>query len=273
MATPEPPLLEARDLVRRYPARGRAWPRGAGTVTALDGASLALRGGEVLGLVGRSGSGKSTLARVMLNLERPESGEVAFRGRVLAAPTRAELHNLRRDVQAVFQDPHGALDPRQRIGAAVAEPLVIHRVIPGSARRERVAALLRQVGLPAEREFLRRLPAELSGGERQRVALARALASEPKAIVLDEPVSALDVSVRGQVLNLLLELHRSSGMAMLVITHDIELVARLCGRVAVMAGGRVVEEGPPEEVLRHPRSEPTAELLAAARAQAPVSRS
>jgi ABC-type glutathione transport system ATPase component len=264
-------LLEARHLVRRYPARGGAWRSGAETVAALDGASLALHSGEVLGLVGRSGSGKSTMARVMLALERPDSGEVVFRGRVLAAPTGAELEDLRRNVQAVFQDPHGALDPRQRIGSAIAEPLVIRRVVPASARRGRVAALLRQVGLPAEGQFLRRLPAELSGGERQRVALARALAGEPKAIVLDEPVSALDVSVRGQVLNLLLELQRSAGTAMLVITHDIGLVARLCDRVAVMAGGRVVEEGPPEVVLRHPRSEATAELLAAARVQAPAS--
>ncbi len=271
MATPERPLLEGRELVRRYPARGRAWRAGAGTVAALDGASLALHVGEVLGLVGRSGSGKSTMARVMLALERPDSGEVTFRGRALTAATRAELADLRRDVQAVFQDPHGALDPRQRIGAAVAEPLAIRRVGPGSARRERVAALLRQVGLPAGGGFLGRLPAELSGGERQRVALARALAGEPRVIVLDEPVSALDVSVRGQVLNLLLELQRDAGMAMLVITHDIGLVARLCGRVAVMAGGRVVEEGLPGEVLRHPRSQATAELLSAARAQAPAS--
>jgi len=260
------PILAARQVVRRYPARGRVrWGRDRELVVALDGVSLELRRGEILGLVGRSGSGKSTLARVLLGLERPDEGQVTFDGRSLEALTEPERRRLRRDVQVVFQDPHAALDPRQSVGDVVAEPLAIHGLVPRSERRGRGKLLLGEVGLPGEDAFLDRFPRELSGGERQRVALARALASGPRALILDEPVSALDASVRGQVLNLLLELHESAGLAMLLIAHDVRLVARLCSRVAVMAGGRVVEEGPTREVLESPAHEATAELLAAAR--------
>ena len=198
------PILAARQVVRRYPARGGVrWGRDRELVAALDGVSLELRPGEILGVVGRSGSGKSTLARVLLGLERPDEGEVIFDGRSLEALTEPERRRLRRDVQVVFQDPHAALDPRQSVGDAVAEPLAVHGLVPRGERRERGKLLLGEVGLPGEDAFLERSPRELSGGERQRVALARALASEPRALILDEPVSALDASVRGQVLNLL----------------------------------------------------------------------
>ncbi len=270
MATPERPLLAARDVVRRYPGRGLRWAKARATVAALDGATLELRRGEILGLLGRSGSGKSTLARVMLGLEPADGGEVEYGGRPIELMTRRELRRLRREIQVVFQDPRGALDPRHSVGSIVAEPLVIHGVRGPRSRRERVAALLREVGLPGEGTFLRRSPRELSGGERQRVALARALACEPKAIVLDEPVSALDASVQGQVMNLLLDLHDRSGLAMLLITHDVRLVARICTRVAVIARGRVVEEGTTRSVLARPEDATTVELLAAASALSTV---
>jgi peptide/nickel transport system ATP-binding protein len=258
-------LLSARGVVRRYPERGRRWTTGPAGLAALDGVTLDLHRGEILGLLGRSGAGKSTLGRVLLGLERPDAGSVAFEGQPLTTFTRRAVRGFRRGVQAVFQDPYGALDPRQRIESIVAEPLAIHDLARGGERRERAAALLREVGLPAERSFLRRRPGDLSGGERQRVAIARAIACRPQALVLDEPVSALDASVRGQVLNLLLELHERTGLAMLLIVHDVTLVTRMCTRVAVMAGGRIVEEGPPGSVLAHPSHHATVELLAAAR--------
>jgi ABC-type glutathione transport system ATPase component len=260
------PILAARDVVRIYPGRGGVpWGRQRNRVVALDCVSLELRPGELLGLVGRSGSGKSTLARVLLGLERPDRGEVSFEGRPLEALTEPERRRLRRDVQVVFQDPHAALDPRQSVGGVVAEPLAVHGLVPRYERRKRGKHLLGEVGLPGEDAFFDRSPRGLSGGERQRVALARALASGPRALILDEPVSALDASVRGQVLNLLLDLQDRSGLAMLLIAHDVRLVARLCTRVAVMAGGRVVEEGPTRMVLESSAHEATAELLAAAR--------
>jgi ABC-type glutathione transport system ATPase component len=252
-------------VVRRYPQRGRRWNIGRGALAAVDGATLELHRGEILGLVGRSGAGKSTLGRVLLGLEEPDAGEVAFEGRMLAACTAAEMRSFRRAVQAVFQDPRAALDPRQAIESIVAEPLAVHGLARRGERRERAAALLREVGLPGDRGFLRRRPGELSGGERQRVAIARAIACRPRALVLDEPVSALDASVRGQVLNLLLDLHGRTGLTMLLIVHDVTLVARMCTRVAVMARGRIVEEGPPARVLPRPADEATVELVAAAR--------
>ena len=261
-----PPILAARHVVRRYPARGGVrWGREREWAPALDGVSLELWPGEILGLIGRSGSGKSTLARVLLGLETPDEGEVTFDGRPLGSLSDPEQRRLRREVQVVFQDPHASLDPRQSVGGILAEPLAVHRLVPRGERRSRGKVLLGEVGLPTDDAVLDRLPRALSGGERQRVALARALASGPRALILDEPVSALDVSVRGQVLNVLLELRERAGLAMLLIAHDMRLVARLCGSVAVMAGGRVVEEGPTRGVLENPAHTATAELLAAAR--------
>jgi len=261
-----PPILAARHVVRRYPARGGVrWGREREGAPALDGVSLELWPGEILGLIGRSGSGKSTLARVLLGLETPDEGEVTFDGRPLGSLSDPEQRRLRREVQVVFQDPHASLDPRQSVGGILAEPLAVHRLVPRGERRSRGKVLLGEVGLPSDDAVLDRLPRALSGGERQRVALARALASGPRALILDEPVSALDVSVRGQVLNVLLDLRERAGLAMLLIAHDVRLVARLCGRVVVMAGGRVVEEGPTRGVLENPAHTATAELLAAAR--------
>jgi len=260
------PILAAYHVVRRYPARGGVrWGSDPELVVALDGVSLELQPGELLGLVGRSGSGKSTLARVLLGLERPDQGEVRFNGRPLEALTGPERQRMRRDVQVVFQDPHAALDPRQSVGGVVAEPLAVHGLVPRGERRGCGKLLLGEVGLPGEDAFFDRSPHELSGGERQRVALARALASGPRALILDEPVSALDASVRGQVLNMLLDLQERTRLAMLLIAHDVRLVARLCTRVVVMAGGQVVEEGPTRKVLESSAHEATAELLAAAR--------
>ena len=261
-----PPILAARHVVRRYPARGGVrWGREREWAPALDGVSLELWPGEILGLIGRSGSGKSTLARVLLGLETPDEGEVTFDGRPLGSLSDPEQRRLRREVQVVFQDPHASLDPRQSVGGILAEPLAVHRLVPRGERRSRGKVLLGEVGLPSDDAVLDRLPRALSGGERQRVALARALASGPRALILDEPVSALDVSVRGQVLNVLLELRERAGLAMLLIAHDVRLVARLCGRVVVMAGGRVVEEGPTRGVLENPAHSATLELLEAAR--------
>ena len=260
------PILAAHQVVCRYPARGGVrWGRDRDLVVALDSVSLELRPGELLGLVGRSGSGKSTLARLLLGLEKPDRGEVTFEGRTLESLTETERQRMRREVQVVFQDPHAALDPRQSVGGVVAEPLVVHRLCPRGERRGRGRLLLGEVGLPGEDAFFDRSPRELSGGECQRVALARALATGPRALILDEPVSALDASVRGQVLNLLLDLQERTQLAMLLIAHDVRLVARLCTRVAVMAGGRVVEEGPTRKVLESPIDPATVELGAAAR--------
>jgi len=260
-----PAILAARGVSRRYPRRDGGAGRAGAAVIALDAVSFGLHRGEIVGVVGRSGAGKSTLARVLLGLEVPDEGEVLYAGRPLREMTTREMQRMRRSVQVVFQDPHSSLDPRQSIGSILAEPLAVHGVVPPKRRRERSLELLASVELPAEGDLLGRMPRELSGGERQRVAIARALACSPDALILDEPVSALDASVRGQILNLLLDLRRRTGMAMMVIAHDVRLVGHLCERVAVVAGGRIVEEGAPAEVLGRPADAATAELLAAAR--------
>ena len=245
------PVIAATDVVRTHGARGGMWRRGGG-VAALRGVSVELRAGEILGLVGHSGAGKSTLARVLALLERPDAGEVRYGGvRVDHLPAAAQ-RPLRRGVQIVFQDPGATLDPLQRVFAAVAEPLTVHRLHEGPMRSRRVDDLLAAVGLGGDGDLLARYPRELSGGERQRVAIARALACEPRALILDEPVSALDVSVRNQVLNVLVELRARLGLAILLIAHDLALVAEVCDRVAVLLAGRVVEVGPAEDVMLRP---------------------
>jgi oligopeptide/dipeptide ABC transporter ATP-binding protein len=246
-----PPLLEVRDLAVRY-----------GSVEALRGVSFELARGETLALVGESGSGKSTLARALAGLVPAQSGSVRFDGAALLPLRPRAWRPLRRRLQLVFQDPSASLDPRLRVGAIVAEPLAIHRVVPRAERGARVAELLGQVGLAAE--LAERWPHQLSGGERQRVGLARALATRPELLLLDEPVSSLDVSVQAQILNLLAELRERSGLAYLMIAHHLGVVRQLAERVAVLFAGRLVEEAPVERLFAAPLHPYTQALLAAA---------
>ena len=250
-------LLEARGLVKRYTARV-GWKKRP--LLAVDGVSLRVDAGETLGLVGESGCGKSTLGRLLLHLEAPSAGEVFFDGQRV---DKESVRALRRSMQMVFQDASAALDPRLTILESVAEGLDIHRLCKTRAeRRERVAALLERVGL--EPAWMERFPHELSGGQRQRVGIARALAVEPRFLVCDEPVSALDVSARAQVLELLASLQRDLGLGCLFIAHDLAAVRQLSDRLAVMYLGRVVETGPAEEVLSRPLHPYTRMLIASA---------
>ena len=250
-------LLEAEGLVKRYTARV-GWKKRP--LLAVDGVSLHVDAGETLGLAGESGCGKSTLGRLLLHLEAPSAGEVFFDGQRV---DKESVRVLRRSMQMVFQDANAALDPRLTILESVAEGLDIHRLCKTRAeRRERVAALLERVGL--EPAWMERFPHELSGGQRQRVGIARALAVEPRFLVCDEPVSALDVSARAQVLELLMSLQRDLGLGCLFIAHDLAAVRQLSDRLAVMYLGRVVETGPAEEVLSRPLHPYTRMLIASA---------
>jgi peptide/nickel transport system ATP-binding protein len=253
-------LLVAEGITRRYAMRRGVMGKSV-EVRAVDGVSLTLERGRTLGLVGESGCGKSTTGRLVLGLERPDDGSVAFEGRPMPAPNTPEWRRLRARMQMVFQDPLGALDRRLPIGAQVMEPLDIHNVGTPAERKERVAELLRGVGLrPDQAE---RYPHELSGGQRQRAVLARALATNPAMLVCDEPISALDVSIQAQVMNLLVELQSRLGLGILFISHDLRAVRQVSHRVAVMYLGRIVEEGEPDEVLHDP-AHPYAQALVSA---------
>ncbi len=247
-------MLVATDLYKTYRA-GRAL--GGRRVSAVDGVSLTLNAGETLGVVGESGCGKSTLARLLVGLERPDSGTVSLDG----ADVSSTRGPARRAVQMVFQDPLTSLNPRMTVLDLVAEPLDVHRLARGRARRDRVAELLELVGLSAE--MLQRFPHEFSGGQRQRIGIARALATEPRVLVCDEPVSALDVSVQAQVVNLLADLRRRLGVALVFIAHDLAVVRHVSHRVAVMYLGRVAELGPAADVYREPAHPYTRALLSA----------
>ncbi len=255
--TVAPPIFEARGLHVRFESRGRKGRRTV--VRALDGIDLAWNRGEVLGVVGESGCGKSTLGRTLLGLQPPTEGEVLFEGQPLAD---ADMRALRRRVQMVFQDPYQSLSPRQTVGSLVQEPLAIHGIAKkGIERIQQAVDALEDAGLrPAER-YWDRYPHELSGGQRQRVVIASAMVLEPEGLVCDEPVSALDVSVRSQVLQVLMELKRTRGLALIFITHDIGLAWALCDRVVVMYLGRVVESGTTEEVIGNPQHPYTRSLL------------
>lgn len=243
------PLLDLRELTRDYVSRGLFSP--AHTNRALDAVDLSIAPGEIFGLVGESGSGKSTLARIAAALDTPTSGQVLFEGDDLFALSASTLKRRRRDFQMVFQDPYGSLDPRMTVDAIVAEPLHVLARRPGRAEtRERVAAMLSAVGL--EPVHGRRHPHQFSGGQRQRIAIARALITSPKLVVADEAVSALDLSVQAQVLNLLLDLRDRSGVAFLFITHNLAVVDAIADRVGVMYRGRLVEQGPAHAVFDHP---------------------
>jgi oligopeptide/dipeptide ABC transporter ATP-binding protein len=255
-------LLVVRDLVKHFPLHAGVFSRTVAQVRAVDGVSFTLARGETLSLVGESGSGKTTTGRAVLRLIEPTSGSVRFDGQEVTALGRTELRRLRRRMQMVFQDPFGSLNPRMTIHAALAEVIGTHGLRPRGERRARVAELLDRVGLPAGAAD--RYPHEFSGGQRQRIGIARALAAEPELIVADEPVSALDVSIQAQILNLLKDLQAQLGLTYLFVGHDLAVVRHLSDRVAVMYLGRIVESGPAEAVFARPRHPYTRALLAAA---------
>ena len=248
-AAPEPMLLEVDDLVQRYKLPRENLFQPAPEVLALNGVSVRLAAGKSLGVVGESGSGKSTFARVVMALETPTSGSVRLLGRDLHRLPAGELRHARRDFQMVFQDPQGSLDPRQTVARIVAEPLTALGRIDRAEQRGRVAAVLKQVGL--RDADMDKFPHEFSGGQRQRIAIARALITQPRLIVADEPVSALDVSVQAQVLNLLEDLQDEFGLSYVLISHDLAVVEYLCDEIAVIYLGRIVEQGRPEDLFNH----------------------
>jgi oligopeptide transport system ATP-binding protein len=256
-----PLLVEVRGLRKDYPIGGGFLGRARATVHAVAGVDLTIRSGETLGIVGESGCGKSTLGRCILRLTEPTAGAVSFAGRDVLTLSGAELRRMRREMQIVFQDPYASLNPRMRIGAIVAEGIEIHRLARGAAKRRRVEELLEKVGLSPE--HYDRYPHEFSGGQRQRVGIARALAVGPRFIVADEPVSALDISIQAQVLNLLRRLQEEMQLAYLFISHDLRVVEHVSHRVAVMYLGKIVEQAPREELYRNPCHPYTRALLSA----------
>jgi oligopeptide transport system ATP-binding protein len=254
------PLLEVGNLVKEF-SRKRGFLAGASIVRAVDGVSFSVEEGETFGLVGESGSGKTTTGRCILRLIEPTSGAIRFKGEDVLAFSPARMRQARRDMQIVFQDPYSSLNPRMRVGAIVEEPLIIHKIGTKSERRARVAELFDLVGLDPSQ--LTRYPHQFSGGQRQRVGLARALALNPSLIIADEPVSALDVSVQAQVINLLMDLQERLKLTYLFIAHDLRLVRHICSRVAVMYLGRIVEMGETEAIFAAPAHPYTRALLSA----------
>jgi peptide/nickel transport system ATP-binding protein len=257
-----PTLLEVCDLTKTYAQRAGIFARRGAGHPAVQGVSFTIARGETLGLVGESGSGKSTIGRAILMLDPPSSGEVVFEGERLTELSRAELRSRRRRMQPVFQDPHASLSPRMTVSRFVSEPLVIHGAIEDHAERTAyVANLLHRVGL--DESFLQRYPHQLSGGQQQRVCIARALTLKPSFIVADEPISALDVSIQAQVVNLLMDLQAELDLAFLMISHDLRIVRHICHRIAVLYRGRIVETGPTRALFDNPLHPYTRVLLAA----------
>lgn len=262
MSVADAPLIEIEDLIVRFRTR-----RGLDAVlsgkpsvlTAVDRVSLSIGRGEIFGLVGESGSGKTTLGKTILRLVEPTSGAIRVEGQDIAGLSEARFRPLRRKLQTVFQDPLSSLNPRHRVGEALATPLALHGMVPRAQVPARVAEILRRVGLPAD--FRDRYPHELSGGQLQRVAIGRALTLDPAFLIADEAVSKLDVSVRAQILNLFKDIQAASGMTMLFITHDLHVARYLCSRIGVMYFGKLVEVGPTEELYRRPRHPYTKALL------------
>ena len=255
------PLLETRSLKVWFPVKHHVFGRGRGEVKAVDDVSLDIRSGEVFGLVGESGSGKTTFGRAVLRLIKPTGGSVRFRGTELIGLPIGQMRSLRREMQIIYQDPYASLDPRMNVGGIVGEGLVIHRIGNRTLRRDRVHELLEMVGLSPDHAS--RYPHEFSGGQRQRIGIARALAVNPKFIVADEPVSALDVSVQAQVINLLGELKRSLGLTLLFISHDLSVVQHISDRVAVMYLGRIMEVADRRTLYTRPKHPYTEALLSA----------
>ncbi len=255
-------LLEVRDLVKHYPVWSGLFGRQLGVVRAVDGVSFTIRRGETLGLVGESGCGKTTTGRCILQLERPTSGSVRFEGQELTTLEPDALRAVRRRIQVIFQDPYSSLNPRMTVGQIVGEPLAVHGLVKDAAgRAARVRQLLGQVGLLPQHE--RRYPHQLSGGQRQRVGIARALSLEPSLIVCDEPVSALDVSIQAQIINLLEDLQQELGLTYLFVAHDLSVVRHISDRVAVMYLGKVVELADRQAIYEAPRHPYTKALLSA----------
>ena len=260
------PLLELDDLKMHFPIRRGAFKRVVGHVKAVDGVSFRVEQGETLGIVGESGCGKSTLARTVLRIYEPTSGEIRYRGRSgdtvdLARLSGPALNEIHRDLRMVFQDPQSSLDPRMTVIDIIGEVLAVNGMLNGSALEDRVAGLMKSVGLRPE--YMRRYPHAFSGGERQRIGIARALASDPRLVIADEAVSALDVSVQAQTINLLQDLQEQFGLTYLFVAHDLSVVRHICNNIAVMYVGRVVEKAPTSEIFAHPRHPYTEALLSA----------
>ncbi len=255
------PLLQVRDLKTHFPVRGGLLGRVRGSVKAVDGVSFDIQRGETLGLVGESGCGKSTLGRSVLRLVEPTASSIRFEGQELTGLTQRQLRPLRRRMQLVFQDPYASLNPRMTVRDLIGEPFAIHGLARGQEREEKVLALLDLMGLP--REAMDRYPHEFSGGQRQRIGIARSIAMRPDLVVADEPISALDVSIQAQIVNLLVDLQKELGLTYLFIAHDLHIVEYISTRVAVMYLGRIVELAPARELYQRPRHPYTQALLSA----------
>ncbi len=253
------PLLSVRDLEMHFPVKGGVFLRSVATLKAVDGVSFDLEEGKTLGLIGESGCGKTTLGKSVVRLYQPTRGSIQFTGRDITTSSNRELRPLRRNLQMIFQDPAESLNSRHTVGAILEEPLAIHRMGTSATRKKKVEDLLDKVGLP--KSAVTKFPFEFSGGQRQRIGIARAIALEPKLIVCDEPVSALDVSVQSQVLNLLLDLQREMGMSYLFITHNLAVVKHVSDLIAIMYLGRIVEMGPSQAVYENPRHAYTKALI------------
>jgi oligopeptide transport system ATP-binding protein len=255
-------LLEVTDLVKHFPIKsGILIDREVDQVRAVDGVSFSIPRGQTLGLVGESGSGKSTACRAVLQLIEPTSGSIKFEGEEIAGYSRRQMRPLRRQMQMIFQDPYASLNPRKRIGQIVGDPLARQKVASGKELHKRVDELLVRVGLGPE--HYNRYPHEFSGGQRQRIGIARALALQPKLVICDEPVSALDVSIQAQIINLLDDLQDEFGLTYLFVAHDIGVVRHISDRIAVMNHGKIVEEGTADQVCEHPKDDYTKKLLSA----------
>lgn len=256
-------LVEVRDLVKHFPiTRGIIFQRQIGAVHAVDGVSFDVMHGETFGIVGETGCGKSTTARLVMRLLEPTSGTIRFDGRDITHVSRRQLKPLRREMQLIFQDPYSSLNPRKTVGAIIGEPFAVHGLEQGKTqRRQAVQGLMEQVGLNPE--HYNRYPHEFSGGQRQRIGVARALALKPKLVIADEPVSALDVSIQAQILNLLRDLQQQLGLTLILIAHDLSVVRHMCDRIAVMYLGKIVELAANEPLYEHPRHPYTGALMSA----------